>query len=132
MFPNYLFARFDWESEKRLVQSSLGVAGIVHFGSFSPEIPREVIEELKSELGEEDIRTFEDTLKAGDEVTLTKGVFIGLSAVVSKLMPSKARVTVLLEFLGRMTETVVAQQDVLKRQESESAEAVLTRQKTRE
>lgn len=33
MFPNYLFARFDWQSALARVHYAPGVSGIVHFGN---------------------------------------------------------------------------------------------------
>ena len=41
MFPNYLFARFDWELLLNRVHYSPGVSGVVHFGTKWPTIPGE-------------------------------------------------------------------------------------------
>src|SRR5437867_9199724 len=32
LFPNYLFARFDWHTSLRRVHHAPGVAGVIHFG----------------------------------------------------------------------------------------------------
>src|SRR5580698_9490241 len=51
LFPNYLFARFDWGNSLRLVCHSPGVSGVVHFGQNWPVIPEEAIEEMRVCLG---------------------------------------------------------------------------------
>lgn len=38
---------------------------------------------------------------------MVEGAFAGLRAVVTRMMPARQRVAVLLEFLGRMSETEV-------------------------
>lgn len=107
VFPNYLFARFDRGELLREVQHSLGVAGIVHFGPFCPTVPDDVVEELRSMLGEDEIRVLEQELQPGDEIKVAGGVFHGLTAVITRVMPSKTRVTILLNFLGRQTDAEV-------------------------
>ena len=39
LFPNYLFARFDWREALNKVHYAPGVSGIVHFGSRWPIVP---------------------------------------------------------------------------------------------
>jgi len=46
-------------------------------------------------------------------VTITEPPFSGLEAVVTRVLPAKERVKVLLEFLGRPVETEVATHKVL-------------------
>ena len=103
LFPNYLFARFDWRSLLRLVHHSPGVAGVVHFGNRWPTVPPEVIDELQKRLGEQEVQQVPPDFAAGDAVRLAGGAFHGLEAVVQHVMPGRQRVRVLLEFLGRQT-----------------------------
>src|SRR5262245_22523389 len=51
LFPNYLFARFNWKSGLSKVRYSAGVSHVVHFGSKWPTVPDAVIEELRLTLG---------------------------------------------------------------------------------
>ena len=46
LFPNYLFARFDWETLLRRVHAAPGVSGVIHFGERWPTVPDEVMAEL--------------------------------------------------------------------------------------
>jgi len=103
LFPNYLFARFDWHLSLRQVQAANGVSGVVHFGLRWPVIEEAVIEELKQAIGPEELHVISSTLQPGDEVEIAEGAMRGLHAVVSRVMPSRARVAVLLDFLGRQT-----------------------------
>ncbi len=103
LFPNYLFARFNWRVLLRLVHHTPGVAGVVHFGDRWPTVPPEVIEELRRSLGDEEIHELPPAFAPGDAVQIAGGAFHGLEAVVRQVLPSRQRVQVLLEFLGRQT-----------------------------
>src|SRR5204862_2597263 len=55
LFPNYLFARFDWRTSLARVHYAPGVSGIVHFGTRWPCVPDQAIEDLRCSLGPEDV-----------------------------------------------------------------------------
>jgi transcriptional antiterminator RfaH len=114
MFPNYVFARFDWKRNFRLVQASMGVAGLVHFGMEYPMLPDDIIDLIRSQLSESDLKVFNDVLKPGDSVTIAEGPFMGIQAVVKQLLPARMRIKLLLEFLGQPTETEIGANDVYK------------------
>jgi transcriptional antiterminator RfaH len=103
MFPNYLFARFDWKTLLTRVHYAPGVSGVVHFGSKWPTVPDQAIEEIRALLGSEGVHVISNEIGPGDEVTVSGTVFHGLHAVVTQVMSGKDRVIVLLEFLGRQT-----------------------------
>lgn len=114
LFPNYLFARFDWQSSLRQVQAARGVSGVVHFGERWPVVEATVIEDLKQAFGAEELHVISAVLQPGDQVEIAEGAMRGLHAVVSRVMPSKERVAVLLEFLGRQTTVEVPANFILK------------------
>lgn len=103
LFPGYLFARFDWREHLRRVHYAPGVAGVVHFGRRWPTVPDEVIAELRRLFNEQEVRVLPAEPSVGDRVLISGGVFHGLHAVVTQVMPARARVCVLLDFLGRQT-----------------------------
>jgi transcriptional antiterminator RfaH len=103
LFPRYLFARFELSVMLPKVQHAFGVAGVVRFGPFWPAVSDSVIRELLSVVGEEETRVIEDTLQAGGEVQILGGAFDGFRAIVTRVMPARNRVAVLLDFLGRQT-----------------------------
>jgi transcriptional antiterminator RfaH len=103
LFPNYLFARFEWQRSLARVYYAPGVKHVVHFGIKWPTVPDEAIQELRVNLGAEDLQVVEMDLQPGERVELSGGAFHGLKAVVTQVMPARDRVGVLMDFLGRQT-----------------------------
>ena len=103
LFPNYLFARFDWQDSLRRVQAVRGVSGVVHFGKRWPTISEETIQQLRQAVGTDELRVVPARLEPGDEVRIAAGALRGLEAVIARVLPARERVAVLLEFLGRQT-----------------------------
>jgi transcriptional antiterminator RfaH len=103
LFPNYLFARFDWNSSLRQIYHSPGVSEVVHFGPHWPVIPDKVIDDLCVALGKNEIHVIPSEVTPGDPVQIVGGSFHGLHAVVARIIPSARRVAVLMDFLGSQT-----------------------------
>ena len=101
VFPNYLFVRFDWKTSLPRVHYAPGVSGIVHFGPRWPLIPDAVIDDMRAILGPDDPRVISKDLQPGEQIEIADGLFEGLKAVISQVMPGKDRVTVLMNFLGQ-------------------------------
>ena len=114
LFPNYLFARFDWQNSLRQVQAARGVGGVVHFGERWPVIAEDIIADLQAAFGLEELHTISATLVPGDVVEIGEGAMRGLSAVVTRVLPSRQRVAVLMDFLGRQTTIEVPLNAILK------------------
>jgi transcriptional antiterminator RfaH len=114
LFPSYLFACFELSASLRQVQHVRGVRGVVHFGLGWPTVPAEVIGELRLVVGEPAVRVLPDEFVPGEEVQVVAGAFAGLEAVVSRYLPARQRVAVLLEFLGRQTLVELPQATVVK------------------
>lgn len=115
MFPNYIFARFDWKSSLNRVQYAPGINGVVHFGTRWPTIPDGVIAELRALIGKEELCTISNDIEPGETVELVGGAFHGLEAVVTRVLPSRQRVAVLMDFLGRQTTMEVPVLQVIRR-----------------
>lgn len=107
LFPNYLFARFDWKECLRQVHHTAGVKGVVHFGDRWPTIPDTVMDDLRAAFGQQELHVVSPEMHVGDSVEIAGGVFHGLRAVIKQIMPGRERVIVLLDFLGRQTATEV-------------------------
>ncbi len=101
LFPGYLFAAFEWQTSFREVQSAPGVKSIVHFGKNWPVIPDSTMEELRRLVGETELHTITQELAPGDSVRIADGTLRGLQAVVSRVMPGRERVAVLMDILGQ-------------------------------
>jgi transcriptional antiterminator RfaH len=114
LFPNYLFARFDFVTSLRKLSQVRGVRGVVHFGNQWPTIPDDVIGELRAAVGSDEVHVIQNELQPGEPVEISGGAFHGLQAVVTRVMPSRERVAVLLEFLGRQTMIEVPTQAIVR------------------
>ena len=113
MFPGYLFAEFVYKQKHRIVEHASGIQGVVHFGNNLALVDSGTISALQSKAGEEETVTIDPEIQVGQPVTITEPPFSGLEAVVTRVLPAKERVKVLLEFLGRPVETEVATHKVL-------------------
>lgn len=115
LFPSYLFGRFDYVTQHRAVHYCPGISSIVHFGEKVMPVPSLAMEELLAAVpeGAGETITIQPEVQLGQEVQVVEGAFAGLRAVVTRVMPARQRVAVLLEFLGRMSETEVPIASVL-------------------
>ena len=113
MFPGYLFARFDLNERYRAVIYSRGVTGMVHFGDNRPAVDPTLIDFLREEIGDDEVKTLKPCMDPGDEVEIANGPFRGLRAIVNHYMPAKERVRVLMEMLGNEQIVEVGTQDLV-------------------
>lgn len=123
LFHRYLFARFDLAADLRRVQHARGIQQVVHFGDHWPVVSADVICELQRIMEGREFHTIEETLRPGDAVELLGGAVHGLKAIVTRFVPAKQRVAVLLEMLGRETPLEVDRCRLVQRYKEESAAA---------
>jgi transcriptional antiterminator RfaH len=114
MFPNYLFARFDWMTSLNRVHYAPGVSGVVHFNDHWPTVPEASIEEIRALLSADGVHHVQNEPKVGESVELAGGTFRGLSAVITRFMPGSQRVTVLMDFLGRQTAVEIGLDSIIR------------------
>ncbi len=113
MFPGYLFARFQYVSQFRLVRATRGVTCIVGFGGIPSVVPEEILTELRNSLRDEETVVIPTTIQPGEEVHIIAGPFRGVRAVVTRILPARERIAILLEVLGMEREVEVHAQSVL-------------------
>ena len=113
LFPCYLFAKFDRMLLQKAVTYAPGVSTIVHFGETLARIPEQAIIELRTQIGDTECKVIETEIRQGDNVTVTHGLFTGLTTVVTQLMPAKDRVRILMNFLGEQREVELAREHVI-------------------
>lgn len=114
LFPGYVFARFDLQSDLRAVNAASGVTGVLKFADQYAALSDQEIAEMRVEFPdqENEIRVIEPSLEVGDEVILSEGAMTGLKTVVTKLLEGQDRVRVLLEWLGQEREAEVSLRSV--------------------
>lgn len=113
MFPGYLFAQFVYARLHRGVTHSTGIQRIVRFGDYVATLDPALIGALRQSAAEDEIVTIDPELEVGQSVRIAEGPLQGMEALVTRLIPAKERVRVLLDFLGRAVETEISAPDVL-------------------
>ena len=103
VFPGYVFVRCAIEKHLDPVRHTTGLSGFVSFGGRIPAVPADVLEDLRTCFGAEEVLNLQKDPSPGDGVTLAGGAFQGMQAVVLRSWPARRRVQVLLEILGRPT-----------------------------
>jgi transcriptional antiterminator RfaH len=99
--------------QHRIVEHSIGIRGFLHFGNRLATLPDGIVASLQARVGEKEVTTIDSSPKIGQPVQIAEGPFQGLEAVVTRLLPARERVRVLLEFLGRSLETEIPAASVL-------------------
>ncbi|MEO8350608.1 MAG: transcription termination/antitermination NusG family protein [Chthoniobacteraceae bacterium] len=117
LFPGYLFARFQFAESFRAVQACNGIHAIVHFGLRYAVVPSEMIEELRRLGGEKLEIIIPNVIEVGKEVEIADGPFGGLTAIVTRALPGRERIQILLTFLGQEVKTEISRHSVLARSE---------------
>ncbi len=114
LFPGYLFAKFDIVEQMRHVNATRGVAKILSFGGTPAIVPAEVISAVRESMPpSEEIIMIPDTLQTGDEVKIISGPYSGIQTIVTRVIPARQRVGILLEILGSEREVEVDAEAVL-------------------
>ncbi len=113
MFPGYLFGRFAFAAHHRHIVSIAGVSTIVRFGEQPAIVPDEIIAELRSHVTDQETIVIPQPVEPGAEVKIVEGAYKGVKAVVSRLLPARERIAVLLEVLGMEREVEISAAAVL-------------------
>jgi transcriptional antiterminator RfaH len=113
LFPGYLFVRSAADAASwRSIGATLGVSRLVTFGQNAPSaVPCDVIEWLREQCCNLSSWTSQK-LKRGDMVRVISGPFCDFMARVEKL-PSRDRIYLLLEFMGRERRISIGANQVL-------------------
>lgn len=104
LFPGYLFGHFSLVKMQRAVAYAREIRCIVRFANRYPTIDPGTVAQLRAHVGEKEIKEMGYQPSRGDNVKVAEGAFAGLEAVVTQILPARARVRVLMDFLGRKIE----------------------------
>jgi transcriptional antiterminator RfaH len=103
LFPSYVFARFQAAEGFATVNYCTGAAGVVRFGSELAAVEDGVIAALREREGERgyvELKAARVTPKAGDRARIERGPLAGLEGVVTRYLPARDRVRLLLALVG--------------------------------
>lgn len=113
MFPGYLFARFRYISQHRQLRATHGVTNVLSFGGAPSVVPDAIVRDLRASVQDEETVVIESGVEIGEEVNIVSGPFQGVRAVVTKVLPARERVAILLEVLGMEREVEVGVDTIL-------------------
>jgi transcriptional antiterminator RfaH len=125
LFVNYLFARFVLATTLERVRYTSSVKGVLQFGDRAPTIADSVIEELRSILAQCSNDVFTDGPSEGDEAEIAAGPFEGEKGIVTRVLPARQRVQVLLDVMGSAIPAEVSLSSIIFKRRS-AANRVLT------
>ena len=101
LFKNYLFARFAIEAKLERVRHTPSVKTVLHFGSRIAIVPDNVIEDLQQVIAQYQDTVFTEAPLEGEEAEISSGPFQGETGVITRVLPARQRVEILLEVMGR-------------------------------
>ena len=107
LFPGYLFARFDYFERRRQVNALPGVTQVVHFGDQASPIDDSIVAELRSLVSDNETLQVSSEPQPGSEVIIAGGSMGGLRVLVTRVMPARQRIAILLELLGSTREVEI-------------------------
>jgi transcriptional antiterminator RfaH len=113
LFPGYLFARFDYFERRRQINALPGVTSVVHFGARPAEIEESLIRELRAMVADGETVEVTADPQPGSEVVIAAGSLRGLRALVTRVIPARQRIAILLEILGSPREVEIETARVL-------------------
>ena len=113
MFPGYLFARFNYANCNRLIKQGPGISGFVQFGERLALLPEAIINEIKTQTAGDDVLEINPGLEPGRVVQVARGPFEGLEAVITRLIPARERVEILIEWMSRSLYAEASANDII-------------------
>jgi transcriptional antiterminator RfaH len=113
LFPGYLFARLDLDSNAWL--SARSAPGIAYFlgGDGAPAaVPDELIEEIRTRAEGSSFVRRRPRFEPGQAVVIRHGPFSGLEAIFDSNQSGRGRVRVLLEIVQRLLPVVLDEDEI--------------------
>ena len=107
LFPGYFFARFDPIVHLRNVHFARGVSYVVRRKDIPVPVSPQVMLELRLISPDGILEIPDKPHRIGDKVKAIAGLFEGEQGDVTQLIPSRERIKVLFEILGRPTEVEI-------------------------
>jgi len=114
LFPRYVFARFKLNELYYKVRFTRGIHSLVSFLDKPCPVDDELIDLIKSRVGDDGLVRTVDTLKVGDEVVIKEGVLKNFSGVFVREMKDEDRIMILLRTVNYQAHVVIERGKVSK------------------
>jgi transcriptional antiterminator RfaH len=113
MFPGYLFVRFCYPLLHRRIAATSGVAKTLAFGGRPCVVEDSIVGDLRRYVADGETVEISSEIREGEEVKIVEGPFLGVKALVTRVLPARERVAILLSLLGQEREIEVSAKAVL-------------------
>lgn len=113
LFPCYVFAKLNYYEHIRHLKSLSGVRGVISFAGVPATISPDIIATLKEGFSSEEIVEIQPGIEVGSEIRIVSGPYKGIQTLVTKVLPARQRVAILLEILGNEREVEIDVNSVL-------------------
>ena len=107
LFPGYIFARFKFNEVYHRIRFTRGVHSLVLFNGTPAMVDDEIIELIRSRMGDDGFVKTTEELKPGDAIVIKDGRFKNLCGVFERAMPDADRVRILLNTVSFQAHVVV-------------------------
>lgn len=107
LFPGYVFARFKFNELYHRIRFTRGVHSLVCFNNKPIAVDDEIIDLVRSKLGDDGFVNEFEQLRGGDEVVINEGRFQNFCGVFERDMPDADRVRVLMNTVSFQAHIVV-------------------------
>ena len=112
LFPGYLFARFEYFERRRQINALPGVTSVVHFGDQVSPV-HDAIMAMRALVHDNETVEVTADPQPGSEVVITGGSLRGLRVLVTRVIPARQRIAILLDLLGSQREVEIERDRVL-------------------
>ncbi len=113
IFPGYIFARFVYPVLYRRISATSGVAKTLSFGNRPAMLDDSIITDLRCHVADNETVEIACEIKEGEEIRVIEGPFQGVRALVTRILPARERVAILLNMLGQEREIEVSTTAIL-------------------
>src|ERR1700678_312749 len=96
LFPSYVFARFDLQTQYFDVKYMAGVRAIVSAGSDPLAVPAPIVSEIRRRGVDDVIEIPDKPIGSGERVVVVEGPFRGFEAIFQRYLAGTERVAILL------------------------------------
>ena len=111
LFPGYIFVSFELGFQWTKINNTVGISRLIAVNNVPQILPREFIDSLSLRCDPKGLFSETNCLEIGKKVKILKGPFATLIGSIETLN-KEDRVTILLEILGRKTNTVISKKDI--------------------
>lgn len=107
LFPGYLFARFNFQTDYRKVAYAHGVSNVVMFGAVPARVDEKIIEMIQRRIEEGCSSPSTWSFTSGQTVRIQEGPLKGLNAVFERELTGTQRVALLLKTVSYSARLIV-------------------------